>query len=122
LTDVSVHSYGLIFGQEETGPVVLDRLQGVRRPGTNRLSAGGFPALTMKGGSIALINSELSYNFDDLTDMQSSLAFAFSQVTFPPSPSSPPPLHLRTLGFSQNVALAPPPVKKGVRFGGVTVN
>lgn len=73
LTDVSMHSYGLTFGQQETGPVVLKRLRGVRRPGTSRLSAGGFVALTMEGGSVALTDSELSNNLDDLTDIQSYL-------------------------------------------------
>ena len=78
--NVSIHSYGLIFGQMETGAVVMDGLRGVRRPGTSRLSAGGFVALSMRGGSVSLTNSELSYNFDDLTDIQSGLAFAFAQV------------------------------------------
>lgn len=80
-TDISVHSNSLIYGVNETGPVVLDEMHGIRRPSTNRLNAGGHVAFSIVGGSFYMRNSEVSYHYDDLSDIQSGLAYAFSQVS-----------------------------------------
>lgn len=80
ILDAAMHSSSLVFGLHERGPVVIDRLRGVRRPGTNRLAAGGFVAVNLQGGSFFLRNSELSMNFDDISDIQSGLSYAFNQV------------------------------------------
>ena len=81
LATISVHSAALTFGLGELGHVSIEGLQGVRRPGTNRLGAGGWVAITLHGGSLHMSDSELSYNLDDLTDVQSGLAYAFNQVS-----------------------------------------
>lgn len=102
MTDIVVHSASLVFGLGERGLVDILRLRGVRRPATNRLSAGGFLAVSLRGGSLHMRDSELSYNFDDLTDVQSGLAYAFEQVM----PSHRLPrlsmlLHMRVIPASQ---------------------
>ncbi len=79
--DVSVYANALIFGVGETGPVVLDEIHGIRRPATSRLNAGGHVAFSIMGGSFHMSNSEVSYHYDDLSDIQSSLSYAFSQVS-----------------------------------------
>ena len=79
-TDINVYPDSLIYGVNETGPVVLNEIHGIRRPGTNRLNAGGHVAFSIVGGSFHMSNSEVSYHFDDLSDIQSGLAYAFSQV------------------------------------------
>ena len=81
LANISVHSAALTFGLGELGHVSIEGLRGVRRPGTNRLGAGGWVAVTLHGGSLHMSNSELSYNLDDLTDIQSGLAYASNQVS-----------------------------------------
>ena len=81
LANISVHSAALTFGLGELGHVSIEGLGGVRRPGTNRLGAGGWVALTLHGGSLHMSDSELSYNLDDLTDIQSGLAYASNQVS-----------------------------------------
>ena len=70
----------LLYSQYEAGLIYIDQYYGVRRPGTNRLGAGGWPLVNLQGGSWHILNSELSYNFDDLTDIQSGVFFAYNQV------------------------------------------
>ena len=67
LTDVYIHSYSLIFAQGEKGLISLTRVRGVRRPNTNRLTAGGYLAINLLGGSFAMTDFALSGNYDDLT-------------------------------------------------------
>lgn len=81
--DINVHVYSLVFGRREFGPILIDRLKGIRRPGTNRLSAGGYVALSFLGGSLTMNNTELGYNFDDTSDIESGMSYASFQVRDP---------------------------------------
>ena len=80
MTDVNVYSSGLTWGFPEQGNDVFQRFHGVRRPGTNRLGAGGWMAIVYEGGSFSLLDSELSYNLDDLTDIMGVMGFAYQQA------------------------------------------
>ena len=59
MEQIAVYSASLLFGQYETGPVFVNQYYGVRRPGTSRLGAGGWPQVALQGGSWQMINSEL---------------------------------------------------------------
>ena len=61
----------------------MNRIHGIRRPGTNRLMAGGHVSYSITGGSFYMRDSEVSYHFDDLTDIQSGLYYSFAQVSLP---------------------------------------
>lgn len=80
ISQVAVYCSGLLFAQFETGPIRIDQYYGIRRPGTNRLGGGGYPQVGLQGGSWEMTNSELGWNFDDLTDIQSGVYYAFNQV------------------------------------------
>ena len=80
LSQIAVYSFCILFAQQETGLIFIDNYYGVRRPGTNRLKAGGYPLVGLQGGAWHMLNSELAYNADDLTDVQSGLYYAYNQV------------------------------------------
>lgn len=84
LVDVAVHCFCLLWALPLSGDVTLTRYRGCRRPQTNRLMGGGFPALAMFGGRVHIEDCEFGHNFDDLTDIGSELGFAFKQVRLDP--------------------------------------
>lgn len=81
LLDVNVHAFSLLWALPLSGSVKIQRYRACRRPGTNRLMGGGFPAFVMYGGSVHIEDCEFAHNFDDLTDVGSELGFAFKQVS-----------------------------------------
>ena len=83
LRDVAIYTKCLLFAQAEQGLIYVEHWYGVRRPGTSRLSAGGPPLVGLQGGAWHMLNSEISYSFDDLTDVQSGLYYAYNQVLIP---------------------------------------
>lgn len=76
--DIYFHSRGLFGISEQKGTLRLDKFMGQRRPGTNRLGAGGWLAGTFDGGSLDMTNSEISFNYDDLTDIGGNMGGAMN--------------------------------------------
>lgn len=74
--DIYYYSSSLVFCQNTAGTLRLDKYVGRRRPGTNRLGAGGWLQCQFNGGSLDMTNSEISFNYDDLTDISGYLGEA----------------------------------------------
>lgn len=79
--DINYCSSSLIWALPEYGTDHFERFYGVRRPGTNRLSAGGWMQMAFYGGAFELVDSEVSYNYDDLTDITSLPGWAYAQTS-----------------------------------------
>ena len=67
---VNAYAGGAVFGQYETGLISFSQWRAIRRPGTNRLFAGGnYVQIIYQGGSFSMDRSEVAYNWDDLSDL-----------------------------------------------------
>ena len=78
--DINFYTSALIWALPEYGEDRFVRWKGIRRPATNRLGAGGWMQMAFHGGGFSLIDSEISYNYDDLTDIFSPLAMAYGPL------------------------------------------
>ena len=79
--DINYYSSSLLWALPEYGTDHFERFHGARRPGTSRLSAGGWMQMAYYGGAFELVDSEVSYNYDDLTDITSLAGWAYSQTS-----------------------------------------
>ena len=80
-SDVNFHSYATFWGLPEYGAQHYDNLFCDRRPGTNRLNAGGYFQIKFDGGDFRLSNSRIGYNYDDLSDLFNGMNYGMSQVS-----------------------------------------
>lgn len=81
--DIYMYASALNFCQNIQGTLRLDKYMGQRRPGTNRLGAGGWLQCGFDGGSLDMTSSEISHNYDDLTDITG----AYTTAMAGPSPN-----------------------------------
>lgn len=78
--DITYYGGGnLLHESNATGPNVYKRVYNIRKPGTNRLIAGGLGQLQYNAGGPKISNSIFSYTNDDAVDIMSSSFMAYKQ-------------------------------------------
>ena len=76
---VTAYAGGGVWGIGEHGEDKFVQWRSLRRPGTNRLFAGGNSfQIEYDGGSFAMDSCEVAYNWDDLTDVYGAMGWSAS--------------------------------------------